>query len=206
MRVAVREIVGAAEVMRAIVRAGERAVTRAVHSSGADLKLAWRAQIQRAGLGRRLANSIRSQGYPRQGESLRAASLVWSRASHIVGAFDEGAVVRARGRRYLAIPLPAAGRGRGGRRPSPREFEARTGVKLRFIQRRSGPALLVAEGRLSKAGRAVRSRSKTGRGLASIPVFVLVRQVRLERRLNLERDTRRIEAALPGRIVAAWRD
>ncbi|PRX29008.1 hypothetical protein SAMN05216257_10489 [Meinhardsimonia xiamenensis] len=206
MRLELREVAGAAAAMREVVRDGERAVTRGVHGAGAELKAAWRAQIQRAGLGRRLANSIRSQGYPREGESIRAAALVWSRASHIVGTFDDGAVVRARGGRFLAIPLPAAGRGRGGRRPSPREFEARTGIRLRFIRRRSGGGILVAEGRLNKRGRAMRSRSKTGRGLASIPVFVLVPQVRLEKRLDLDRDTRRIEAEIPGRIVAAWRD
>ena len=60
------------------VAAGERAVTAAMREAGAGLKSAWRLQITGAGLGTWLANSIRSQNFPRSGESLDAAALVWS--------------------------------------------------------------------------------------------------------------------------------
>ena len=46
------------------VVAGERAVTVAMRQAGADLKSAWRAQITGAGLGTRLANSIRLASFP----------------------------------------------------------------------------------------------------------------------------------------------
>ena len=45
--------------MAAEVAAGERAVTAAMREAGAGLKSAWRGQITGAGLGTRLANSIR---------------------------------------------------------------------------------------------------------------------------------------------------
>jgi hypothetical protein len=60
-------------------------------------------------------------------------------------------------------------------------------LRLRFIYRRSGPSLLVAEGRLNTRGLGVTSRSKTGRGLTTVPIFLLVRQVKLSKRLDLDR-------------------
>jgi hypothetical protein len=50
----------------------------------------------------------------------------------------------------------------------------------------------------------VASRSKTGRGLASVPIFLLVPQVRLRKRLDLARDAERARDGVPGRIVAGW--
>ena len=64
--------------MRAEILAGEKAVTIAMRSAGAGLKADWRVQITRAGLGQRLANTIRAKTYPASGESLEAAALVWS--------------------------------------------------------------------------------------------------------------------------------
>ena len=63
-------------VMAAEIKAGEKAVSAAIREAGTDLKSAWRGQITQTGLGRRLANSIRSQTYPKAGESLKAAALV----------------------------------------------------------------------------------------------------------------------------------
>ena len=50
--------------MRAEVAAGQKAVSTTMAQAGASLKLAWRTQITSAGLGARLANTIRSQTYP----------------------------------------------------------------------------------------------------------------------------------------------
>ena len=50
-----------AALMAAEIAAGERAVTAAMREAGNGLKLAWRGQIVGAGLGPRLANSIRSE-------------------------------------------------------------------------------------------------------------------------------------------------
>ena len=92
---------------------------------------------------------------------------------------------------------------RGGR-ITPGEWERRTGLRLRFVYRRRGPSLLVAEGRLNTKGRAVASRSKTGRGVVTAPIFLLVRQVKLPKRLDLARDAERALAAIPGSIVRSW--
>jgi hypothetical protein len=190
--------------MSAEVLAGKKAVTAAMREAGTELKTAWRAQITGAGLGRRLANSIRSQTYPRSGESLAAAALVWSKAPEIIGAHDTGPLIRSKTGFWLAIPLPAAGKSARGGRITPGEWERRRGLRLQFVYRRTGPSLLVAEGRLNTKGQAVVSRSKTGRGVVTAPIFLLVPQVKLPKRLDLARDAERAQDVLPGLIVANW--
>ena len=192
--------------MQAEIAAGERAVTSALREAGAGLKSAWRGQITRAGLGARLGNSIRLATYPKGAESLNAAALVWSNAPVIVSAHDAGPLIRSREGFWLAIPTPAAGKSLRGGRITPGEWERRTGLRLRFIYRRRGPSLLVAEARLNSKGRAKASRATTGKGLTTVPIFLLVPQVKLKQRLDLARDAERAVAALEGRIVAGWRD
>ena len=152
--------------MQAEIAAGEKAVSAAMREAGTSLKSAWRGQITGAGLGTRLGNSIRLASFPKSGDSLNAAALVWSNAPVIIGAHDSG--------------------------------------RLRFIYRRRGPSLLVAEGRLNSKGRAVASKSKTGRGVATVPIFLLVLQVRLRKRLDLARDAERAVDGVPGLILAGW--
>lgn len=192
-------------VMAAEVKAGEKAVSAAMREAGTDLKTAWRGQITQAGLGRRLSNSIRSQTYPRSGESLKAAALVWSKAPVIVGAHDTGPLIRSKDGFWLAIPTPAAGRGLRGGRITPGEWERRRGLRLRFVYRRRGPSLLVAdEARINTRGQAVASRAKTGRNKVTAPIFLLVPQVKLPKRLDLARDAARVHEVVPGLIVANW--
>ena len=190
--------------MAAEIRAGEKAVSTATREAGNSLKAAWRLQITGAGLGARLARTIRSEQFPKGKPSLSAAALVWSKAPVIVGAHDTGPLIRSRNGFWLVIPTPAAGRSPRGGRITPCEWERRTGLRLRFVYRRTGPSLLVAEGRLNAGGRAVASRSTTGRGVTTVPIFLLVPQVKLPKRLDLARDARASQDALPGAIVANW--
>ncbi len=206
MKFGVNIIGDIARIMEAEARAGEKPVTTAMREAGTGLKSAWRAQITGAGLGARLARTIRSEAYPKGRSSLNAAALVWSKAPVIVGAHDTGPLIRSKSGFWLTIPTAAAGKSTRGGRITPGEWERRTGLRLRFVYRRSGPSLLVAEGRLNTRGRAVASRSKTGRGLTTVPIFLLVPQVRLRKRLDLARDAERARDAVPGLIVANWVD
>jgi hypothetical protein len=102
--------------MSAEIRAGETAVCAATREAGNSLKAAWRAHITGAGLGRQLANTIRSEQFPNGRPRLNAAALVWSKAPVIVGAHVAGPLIRSRNGYWLAIPTPAAGKtSRGGR-------------------------------------------------------------------------------------------
>ncbi len=190
--------------MAAEIKAGERAVTMATREAGNSLKSAWRAQITGAGLGQRLARTIRSEQFPKGKTSLNAAAIVWSKAPVIIGAHDTGPLIRSRNGFWLAIPTPAAGKSARGGRITPGEWERRSGLRLRFVYRGTGPSLLVAEGRLNARGRAVASRAKTGRGVTTVPIFLLVPQVKLPKRLDLARHFKAAQDALPGAIVANW--
>ena len=199
------EIVGDIGAMMAVeIAAGEKAVTKAVGEAGMVLKTAWRGQITGAGLGARLSRTIRSELYPKGQPSLNAAALVWSKASVIVGAHDTGPLIRSKDGFWLAIPTAAAGKSTRGGRISPGEWERRRGLRLRFIYRRSGPSLLVAEGQLNTRGLGVASRAKTGRGLTTVPIFLLVRQVKLRKQLDLDRAAKAAQDGIPGAIVANW--
>lgn len=189
------------------IAAGERAVSVGVKRGGDGLKADWRRDIIAAGLGRRLSGSIRSADYPRGRNSINAAALVWSKAPTVVAAHEQGPLIRSREGLWLAIPTPAAGRDVGGRRHTPLSWQRRTGLKLRHVFRGSGrPSLLVAEARVDRRGRAMASRSKQGRGVATVPIFVLVPQVRLRKRLDLVGAAARWADQVPGLIVDAWVD
>ena len=193
--------------MKAELEAAERAVTAGVAQAASGLQTAWRGQITGAALGQKLANSVRKKLYPTSGTSIRAAAVVYSNASKVVDAFDRGAIIRAKDGFWLAIPTAAAGqKGIGNKRITPGGWEQRTGQRLRFVYRRGQPSLLVAETRLNSKGRAVVSKSKTGRGLATVPIFILVPQVKLPKRLSMDGPAREAEARVPQLILANWRD
>jgi len=189
------------------IGAAERAVSAGTRQAGERLKTAWRGQITGAGLGQRLANTVRSLSFPKTGASINAATLVFTRAPRIVGAHDEGGLISSRAGLWLAIPTEATPRGPRGRRMTPAEVEQRLGVTLRLISRPGRPGLLVADRvRLTTRGRAAVSRSKTGKGQITTPLFVLVPQVRLPKRLDLDRDAERIAGQVPQMIVDSWLD
>lgn len=196
--------------MREEAALAEAAVTAGVREASDGLKSELRAQIAAAGLGTRLANTWRARVYPPGRPSIGAAGLVWSNAPTIVRAFDEGAVIRSRDGFWLAIPLPAAGRGRRGKKLTPGEWERMHGERLRFVYRRGKPSLLVAElrartGKRGGFGKASEAARRTGRGLVSVPVFLLVPQVTLEKRLDIDPAAKRWIARLP-QLVARRMD
>lgn len=207
MKVGMSVVGSIEEAMREIGREGERAVSRSMKTAGNGLKDDWRAQIIGAGLGTRLSRTVRAEIYPKGQNSMNAAAFVYTRAPKVLQAFDRGALIRSKNGFFLAIPTPAAGsQGAGRKRITPGGWERRTGLKLRLIYRRSQPSLLVAEGRVSKSGRAVASRSKTGRGLQTVPIFILVPQVNLRKRLDLARDAESRADSIPALIVSNWKE
>jgi hypothetical protein len=131
--------------MQAELRDIERAVASGTRDAGRSLKTELRRQVGSAGLGQRLANTWRDKHYPNQ--KLDAASLVYTKAPQIIRAFDEGAVIRSRRGRFLAIPTENAPRkGTDGRRIKPSTFPERRFGPLRVVPRHSGPSLLVVDG------------------------------------------------------------
>lgn len=205
------EIIGdILEDMRKETEAGERAVQRAITAAGKGLQRDWRNQVEGAGLGSRLARTIRSEAYPKGRNSINAAALVWTRAPSIVEAFDQGALIRSKDGFYLAIPTEAAGaRGLGNKRITPGHWEQRTGMRLRFVYRARASLLVADDARLNTRGLATLNRRRarkdgTRTGSMTVPIFILVPQVRLAKRLDLARDAERWAGRLPQMITSNW--
>jgi hypothetical protein len=195
--------------MQAELRDIERAVATGTRDAGRGLTTELRRQVTSAGLGQRLANSWRDKHYPNQ--KLDAASLVYTKAPQIIRAFDEGAVIRSRRGRFLAIPTEnAPRRGTDGRRISPSTFPEHCYGSLRFVSRSSGPSLLVVDGLRASFGRKSgelrgfrratdRARAR-GDGLTTVVMFLLVPQVKLPKRLNVARAAEHWSAQLPALV------
>ncbi|OAO02712.1 DUF6441 family protein [Roseovarius indicus] len=199
------------DLMRAEGRQWETAVTGAVVDVTNQIKRTWRGQIRAAGLGNRLAGAIRSDSYPKGTVSASAAGWVYTAADDIIGAHDEGSLIRSADGFWLAIPTDAAGfRGPGLAPPTPLDFERRTGIALRFVYRPGRSALLVAEGGTSKRGpfrSRKRVRLKSGRyskNVQTVPIFILVPQVKLPKRLDLMPAAQAEAARLDNLIVAHY--
>jgi hypothetical protein len=196
--------------MESEARTISKAVTAGIKEAGRGLKGDLRKQVVAAGLGPRLTRTWREKTYPRNKSSIRAATLVWSKAPQIIRTFDEGAVIRSKSGLWLAIPTPVAPkRGVGGKRINPSNFPEHRFGPLRFVYRRNAPSLLVVDSvRINKSGRVGRRAkggafTKTGRmkqGMATVVMFIMVPQVRLKKRLDVKREIKRWERRLPGLI------
>ena len=200
--------------MQAELRRIERAVPDGVKAAGDGLKGSLRKQVVAAGLGTRLSRTWRGRTYANKGHD--AASLVWSKAPQIIRAFDQGVTIRSKTGFWLAIPTPAAPkRGVGGKRINPSNFPGHRYGPLRFVYRRGKPSLLVVDDvRISaKTGRVGRQakgggRTKSGsykKGIVTVVMFVLVPQVKLRKRLDIERAVRRWTGRLPDLVAQHMR-
>jgi Family of unknown function (DUF6441) len=195
--------------MQAELRDIERAVASATRDAGRGLRTELRQQVTSAGLGQRLANGWRDRHYPNQ--KLDAASLVYTKAPQIIRPFDEGAVIRSRRGRFLAIPTEnAPGKGIDGRRISSSTFPEHRFGPLRFVPRPTGPSLLVVDrlrasfsrktGELRGFRRATDRARRSGEGLTTVVMFLLVPQVKLRKRLDVVRAAERWPAQLSALI------
>lgn len=230
LRAAVGDLRGA---LAAEVRAGERAATRAVREETSALQKELRGQVTAAfgAKGRGIANAWRARVYPRSGVSLRAAGLVWTKVPDLVDAFEQGALIRPKGGgRFLAIPtgFNAArgwrGRGDKGLRVTPAQMVAsgqgflrpfRSGrgfvwcLPLRAGEQagRRRRTRLIAGG-LAEVGTANRrGREAWARGLLAqgmVPMFLLLPQVKLAKRLDVRGAAERAGARVPRRFVTLW--
>ena len=167
--------------VRALAKASTLAVRRTAFASSRAIANEARKALRtgRRGAGQPLDKTLRVKSDPARGYSLAPTSRVYSKAVYrkgrsaeidLLAVFEEGAIVRARhGQGWLAIPTENAPwrSGRGGvRRAQP--SEAAEGLRKHF-------AILPAAG-----NRAVIIDRRTKQVL-----WVLVRQVRIRKRLNI---------------------
>jgi hypothetical protein len=214
------------------VAAGERAAMAAIRAETEQAKQELRQQVMAAfgGRARGLANAWRSRVFPATGRSLRPAGLAFTKVPAIIDAFDRGVTIRPRGgRKFLAIPTgfnAARGhRGRGGRglRVTPAQMVASRQAFLRPFKNGRGFVWCLpvrqapAEGRRRPAliagglAAVATARRKGARGWQAallrqgfVPMFLLLPQVSLAKRLDIAAVQRAALRRLPGRFVAAW--
>lgn len=202
------------EIMLAEVARAERAVSRGTRRAGEGLKRDWRNEVKRAGLGNRLANTVRARSFPQGQSSINAASLVYSRAPDILDAHDRGSLIRSSSGFYLAIPIAPdvqKMRAPGNKRITPAGWERKTGRRLRYVYRPGKHALLVDDG--SKTYRSwsdpldfnAKRRSKQRRARKTMPIFVLVPFAKLRQKMDLDRASDAWATRLPGLILDGWK-
>jgi hypothetical protein len=144
-------------------------------------------------------------------KKLDAASLIYTKAPQIIRAFDESAVIRSRRGRFLAIPTENAPRkGTDGGRIRPSTFPEHRFGPLRFVPRPNGPSLLFVDGlrasfsrktgQLRGFRRATERARRSGQGLTTAVMFLLVPQVKLSKRLDVARAAEHWSAQLPAVI------
>jgi hypothetical protein len=200
------------ELLKVELRSAERAVTAGIREATDGLKTELRRQVTSAGLGSRLANTWRGEVYPKGEPSIGAAGYIWSKAPGIVRLYAEGAVIRSKHGLYLAISTPAAGKyGDARKKITPGDWRIH-GMRLRFVYRRGSPSLLVADNaRLSKRGRAA---ANIGRrqgdaftrlsGRTTVPLFILVPQVTVRKRLDVDGAAQKWIRILPQLVLRHW--
>ncbi|WP_337996223.1 DUF6441 family protein [Oleispirillum naphthae] len=180
-------------VLRSGIKSGTQTATD-------NLKEKLRAQVRAAGLPQSVQKAWQSKVYPK-GDSMGAAGLVFSKATRIHAAFDAGASISPRNGQWLVIPLPAArrlkfdvsySRSRGGkpRHWSDVDAAVRRFGSLRRVPLKGGRILLVADGVTASGSRRKVRQAKGGGtvqgvGNVSMPLFLLVKRVRLGKRLDI---------------------
>jgi hypothetical protein len=205
MRLSATIIGDLGRIMAEEVKAAEQAVSKGVGEATEGLKSELRTQVTNAGLGPRLARTWRSETYPRGQASISSAGLVWSKAPGIIRVYENGAIIRSKNGFFLAIPTAAAGRyGDGGRKITPGGWERRTGQRLRFVYRRNAASLLVADNMRARTGKRGGYSRASGRGLVTVPIFILVPQVSVRKRLDVASAAQRWVDRLPGLVTRNW--
>jgi len=193
--------------------AAEAAVTAGIAKITGSIKDDLRSQVTNAGLGNKLAKSWQAKFYPKGQKSIAAAGWVFSKAPKIVRAFNEGALIKSKDGFFLAIPTEAAPkRGIGGRRISPSTFPEHTLGKLRFVYRSGKISLLVVDNLRAGTGKrggfrkASDSALKSGRGLATVVMFLLIPQAKLTKRLDYQAVVNRWQPLLGQAILDNWQE
>jgi hypothetical protein len=170
------------------IKDSEKQVQNAVNLATTGLKLDLRQQVVSAGLGKRLSNTWRSAVNPKGRSSINASGAVWSTAREIIDSNTKGSTIRGKSGKWIVIPLEAAGKIKRGK-DMLKDYQAKHG-RLRFIYGKNGKnSYLVAENmraRKGKRGGFARAgdRAIAKGAVASVPVFLVIPQAKMKKRLN----------------------
>jgi hypothetical protein len=205
-------------------RVAGRAIRKGLREAGKGLQADLKRDAKGAGLGK-LGNVWKVRVYQGRGGPTDSFAFVYpkggERTRGAIWALDTGTTVRAKNGRYLTIPTNFNRKGgkRGGK-----VIYAIDQLHDTFVQKtREGHLLLFA-----RVGRAQIKNAKTGRvqdrafvnsqllgsgrikrtqeilKYGAVPMFILVPQVRISKRTNIDAMVSRWQARLPELIVKHW--
>lgn len=179
------DLSGYAQQVHLRIAAGAR---EAVEIQAPRAKLALR-QDTRPALGDRVANAWRADIYPKSASvhTHAPAVFVYTNAPKIITAFSDATTIVAQNARYLAIPTENTPR-KGRRYATPLEVEGIFNQDLIMFRGRGQQILAFVDVVKAKSGKGFRRgtprRAAAGRKSEMVLMFILVRQVRLQKRLN----------------------
>lgn len=176
-----------------------------------------RADVRRAGLGDGIAKAWQIKHYPEHRRlSWTPSAFIWSKAAHIVEAHARGEPIRGKSG-LLAVPIPDSPAWSMKQRPGEKRTERIEQLfgPLTLVVPKRGPPMLVALGREDAKGRLKPLRMSHSKKFGSyrrfnqpgqaIPMFWLVPQVRLEKRLSWPAIFKRQEGVFAGNVEAELR-
>lgn len=179
-----------------------------VNEATDGLKKGIRKQVTNAGMSRKLANTVRGKVYNNDGHN--PAGFVYTKAPDIIRAFDTGVSIKPDKGTWLAIPTDNIPKFLGKRKVTPELLLKNPFYRkhMRFVPVDNRTALIVATGiRTSKAKRSSKfifkeSKSKKNRNKDTV-LFVLKKQVRIDKRLDTQREAKKWADKLPELIAEA---
>lgn len=174
------------------------AVTKGMTETTVGLKNDLRQKTEQSLKSRRLPKTWRHKIYPGGSKkSTGAAGLVFSKAPRLMTIFSQNNIIKARRKKFLAIPTENAPlqtvRG-GAKRPIPAAEWDRAAQKslgpLRLVSRRGKTPVLVANLISNVAGTRARfgteKQRARGRRQVSVVMYVLVKAARIPRKVNID--------------------
>lgn len=202
-----------------------KSITLVMREETSGLKDDYRKQVREAGMGAKLANSWRSEAYPKGENSLNPAGYIWSAAPTIIESFVRGSHIRpVRGAKWLWIPtrnVPPRRRAgnyasrlssrSSGSRMTPEEVELHFNAELQVvIEGGRGFAFIDVVSGLSGGYRQATPGRLHGRqGMAPrkqkpVLMFNLVRGVRMPKLLDLNGPAQKRADNVARRIASEW--
>lgn len=203
-------------------REAGKAIRSGLREAGKGLQADLKRDANAAGLGK-LAKVWRVRVYGGRRGPWESSALVYpkggERTRGALWAFEHGATIRAERGRYLLVPTNF--NRKGGRRGG-RVLYQPDELKDSFVKKTRGGHLLMfarvahaqakvrgsvrdrayVNERLLGSGRVKRTREILKAG--AVPMFILVPQIRVTKRLNIAGLARRWEAKLPALILKHW--
>jgi hypothetical protein len=194
-------------VARGILGAGTNAIRTTTRDLEQKLETATKAAVPG-----KLWRAWKSNAFPRTGIAKEPVGTVYlngkDRTQGAFQFFTQPGRIKGKNGQFLAIPTPAAGSRGRDRNLTPGEWERRhPGARLRFVYRPGRPSLLVLdEAVLSGRGQIARlntaKRRVSGRGNATVVIFVLLPFVQHANRFAIEPIVNASEGALAREFFA----